>query len=411
MHREDTYQRPGSHRGFAISIFCAMAIVALVLFSQNQTGRLFDGADNVFVGILLSAFCGAVSLFAYLLSRNSGRVQSSGFWQLIEGMSALVPPAVIAMCILPVSAEARPWILFAVLAVGCIGLVSLSNIEFADGRTHKFHRREYLFDRGLGQPFLSTIDVADPVTDLPHRRQRSRTRRGEVDHRDEYDERELRGSSGLRSTRNQGSGGNLAQSATPPTPTVDGTLKQQISRFTARNGDDKVEAIWSVHFDRDQKRTVVHVPFSPAFASRPTVECSLVEGDGVTLKVAEVHPYGVRIEARRSKTDVALDATIGFQASAKATARSRGPVTRPVVGSEFATSVAASVADAGRSVTGAVSQTASSLAQGVSQGATRVARRAVSGTDPVFSLGNPAETTQSGERISRTTGPHNPPTR
>ena len=416
MHRSDSHQHQGSSRGLSIAVFCAMAIIALVLYSRVESGVNLLGGDNILVGILLSAFAGAISLFGYLLARNSGRVQSSGLWQLIEGLSALIPPAVIAMCLLPVSAEARPWILIAFLVVGFFAIVSLTNVELSDGQPHKFHQREYLFDRGLGQPFLATIDVVTPETNLPRRRRRDNFRdNSRVDSRDDDT---ARGRSHLAQVDNRTNDrlavGVAAQTAAPPAPVVDGKLQQQISRFTATNGDDRVEAIWSVHFDQQQKRTVVHVPFSPAFANRPNVECSVVDGDGVTLKVAEVHPYGVRIEARRSQMDRAADVTIGFHASAKPSSARTGASTgrRPVVGNEFTTTVedagratTDAIANVGRGLTDSVSQTASSLGQRASK-----IKRAVTGTDPVFSLGNPVEKVrQSVERISRTTGPHNPP--
>jgi hypothetical protein len=364
MYREpvDEYkQTPVSNRGLSISIWCGLAIVALVLFSRSQSGLALTGANSIVIGCLLAGFAGAVSLFAWVLSRQGGRVRESGVWQLIEGMSTLVPPAVIAMAILPLAAEMRLWVLGLVLAVGCCGLIFLSDIEFTDGRTHKFHRREYLFDRGHGEPFLQSIDVVEPSTDLQCRRPQTRA----------------------DSERLKQPADRIPPAPAVTAPVVDGQLKQQISRFIAHNGDDRVEATWHVHFDLDQKRTVVHVPFSPAFSTRPSVECSLIDGAEVTLKVAEVHPYGVRIEARRSQTDQPADLTIGFRASAKS--GSKNPMGRPT---------AFSVEESERSTQPDTTQ------------------KVASNVDPAYSMGNPAETVrQSGDRISSTTGPHNPPGR
>ena len=366
MYRDpmDEYnQQPAvSHRGLSIAIWCGLAIAGLVLYSRSQSGLALSGANNVVVGCLLAAFAGAVSLFAWVLSRQSRRVQESGVWQIIEGMSTLMPPAVIAMAILPVSAEIRPWVLGLILIAGSFGLIFLSDIEFTNGRTHRFHRREFLFDRGQGNSFLEKIDVVEPVTDLAYRRRE----RVETD-------------------RNTQTAAAATPQPAPPTasPVVNGKLQQQISRFLARNGEDRVDGVWNVHFDLDQKRTVVHVPFSPAFSTRPNVECSLVDGDGVTLKVAEVHPYGVRLEARRSQTDRPADVTISFNAAAKPASRNRNH-----------------------------SSTFSVAPSSANVGASSVARTVAASADSEFSLGNPADdVNQSVDRISRTTGPHNPPRR
>lgn len=95
-------------------------------------------------------------------------------------------------------------------------------------------------------------------------------------------------------------------------------LSSSIQRLTDDSGAELVEGVLKVRFDRGQKRANLHVPFSPPLAEAPEVECECVGGDDVRLKVPVRQPYGIRIEARRSHADEAIETEVGFAAVTRA---------------------------------------------------------------------------------------------
>lgn len=52
------------------------------------------------------------------------------------------------------------------------------------------------------------------------------------------------------------------------------------------------------------RQTVLHVPFAPSFAQVPHVDCEASDGDDVRIKVAAVFTYGVRLELKRSGSEL-----------------------------------------------------------------------------------------------------------
>jgi len=110
----------------------------------------------------------------------------------------------------------------------------------------------------------------------------------------------------------------VATPAEPQTGAAPKGATQPFQRTKDADGSELVEGVMRVHFDKGQKRANVHVPFSPPLAGMPEVECECVDGDDLRLKVPVRQSYGIRIEARRSKTDRPLDANIGFAAICEA---------------------------------------------------------------------------------------------
>lgn len=81
----------------------------------------------------------------------------------------------------------------------------------------------------------------------------------------------------------------------------DPQVQQQIIRRRTESGGDSLEALLRVEFAAGQREASIHVPIQPAFAGMPEVECEPLDEAEVHLKVAAVHPYGVRIEAKRAR--------------------------------------------------------------------------------------------------------------
>lgn len=85
-------------------------------------------------------------------------------------------------------------------------------------------------------------------------------------------------------------------------------------RTKDEHGSELVEGVMTIRFDKGQKRANLHIPFSPPLPGMPEVECECVGDVPLRLKVPVRQSYGIRIEARRTNADEALDADVGFAA-------------------------------------------------------------------------------------------------
>lgn len=88
----------------------------------------------------------------------------------------------------------------------------------------------------------------------------------------------------------------------------------ELQRTIEESGAEIVEGVMTVRFDKGQKRANLHVPFSPPLARAPEVECECVGSEQLRLKVPVRQAYGIRIEARRSNAENALETEVGFSA-------------------------------------------------------------------------------------------------
>ena len=88
----------------------------------------------------------------------------------------------------------------------------------------------------------------------------------------------------------------------------------KIERSKNADGSEIVEGVMTVRFDKGQKRANLHIPFSPPLPGMPEVECECVDDSSLRLKVPVRQSYGIRIEARRTDADEALEADVGFAA-------------------------------------------------------------------------------------------------
>jgi len=95
---------------------------------------------------------------------------------------------------------------------------------------------------------------------------------------------------------------------------ADRSQQQDFERIQDEFGGELVEGTMRIRFDQGQKRANLHIPFAPPLPGTPEVECESVDGETLRLKIPERHPWGIRIEARRTDTSGPLDAEIGFAA-------------------------------------------------------------------------------------------------
>ncbi|MCP4513361.1 MAG: hypothetical protein GY826_43965, partial [Fuerstiella sp.] len=105
-----------------------------------------------------------------------------------------------------------------------------------------------------------------------------------------------------------------AESSVAGAAEAEDSISPGLQRSQDESGSEVVEGVIRVRFDKGQKRANLHVPFSPPLAGMPDVECECVGDEPLRLKVPVRQSYGIRIEARRSNADEALDTEVGFAA-------------------------------------------------------------------------------------------------
>lgn len=102
-----------------------------------------------------------------------------------------------------------------------------------------------------------------------------------------------------------------AEHAQHPEPRI----SQWLKRTTDDSGSERIEGTIRVNFEAGQRQATVHIPFIPALATMPRIDCHPLDGSHVRLKVGLAQKFGTRIEARRSDSGAEpLVVEIGFTA-------------------------------------------------------------------------------------------------
>ena len=225
---------------FATGIWFGLLMAAIVVHSMRQSGEIEQQISG-FVAGFVALVANLISLTANQLFHSSS--SSSKRWtQLIAGIATLVPPAMLGTILLP---DETP--------LGALWLVSLfltsAIVMLKIGRNADLRARK------------AAVSVGDAESE-----EQRKSERKTIDL--EYE---------------------------PPAD-----VTQWLTRRTLQTGDDCVEGLVRVEFAADEKQTVVHLPFSPPFSHSPEVDCEFEGIDNCRARVTTVHPFGARIELRRS---------------------------------------------------------------------------------------------------------------
>ncbi len=116
---DHTSRRLLARRTAAVSIWAGLLVLALFLWHLRSEGAQ-TGVPSESIAVILAAFTGLVSLFAWMLFRPARGVSAETPTLLLAGMAALFPPCVIALCIVPPESSLAGWpagILFLLLVV------------------------------------------------------------------------------------------------------------------------------------------------------------------------------------------------------------------------------------------------------------------------------------------------------
>jgi len=88
--------------------------------------------------------------------------------------------------------------------------------------------------------------------------------------------------------------------AAPHFPPED--VSQQLTRSCTEDGRDLCHGWIRASFDQGQRQQIVHLAFCPPFQSCPELSTSLVDGQMVEVKHAQLMPYGARVELKRDRS-------------------------------------------------------------------------------------------------------------
>lgn len=113
---------------------------------------------------------------------------------------------------------------------------------------------------------------------------------------------------------------NLLFGESTPHPAEVAETVQWMSRSTLDEGE-AAEGGCRAEFEAGQKVATIHIPFSPAFAAVPEMECEPLDHSDVTIKVAARQAYGVRLEvSRQGDCESPLSVAVGWSAFAESAA-------------------------------------------------------------------------------------------
>jgi hypothetical protein len=94
-----------------------------------------------------------------------------------------------------------------------------------------------------------------------------------------------------------------------------GDVVQQLTRFRESNLET-ITGVARIEFAPQQQTAVLHLAFCPPLSNDPTLEVSVVDHAGISVRATECRSYGVRLEAKRGPgTSVAESVLIRFMAT------------------------------------------------------------------------------------------------
>lgn len=274
----------------ATAIWSGLIVIAVVLASRKLAGALSDPASALAACVVTTGAVG-LSLLAHLLFAWAGSVDRRGISrQITAGVVTLVPPFAIGTVLLPGPST---------LAVSYLTTLFLFAGTFV-----------LLLDESLFRP------VSIRSTSATDRRKPEEMPLEPAVHAQD---------AMLPSSADRASNGSF------PLPTMqtagesilaedsDRSVSQWMTRSVTDEGQECIEGAVQVHFAPGQKQAMIHLPFCPPLFEQPAVECEVLSDVEVRFKIGAVHPYGARIEARRTGTiESAETIEVGFSAIAAA---------------------------------------------------------------------------------------------
>ena len=243
----------------AIGIWSGLTIIAVVVLSRKLNGA-FGQQPHDLAACLIAFFAMTLGVTANILFQLTKRTATNPASSIVAGVITLVPPIVLGVALLSSRSTTAVTFLVTLFVFGS-AVVVVSGEKSVQMRPPKK---------------MGTIRLLSHESDVA----------------------------------------SLGQT-TSPEVSLDETVSQWMTRKALSTGDDRLEGAIKVRLDARQQQANIHIPFSPPFSIPPQIDCDVLNDCPVRLKVRAVHPFGARIELRRSAaTQTEETVEVGFRAIA-----------------------------------------------------------------------------------------------
>jgi hypothetical protein len=259
----------------ATAVWSGMVIVSAVLASRKLAGALTEQVSPLVACLAVTGAAG-LSLLAYLLFQWTRGAAARKSAQIAAGIVTVLPPFALGLILLPGHSPFGASYVTSLLLLAIVAIVALSKgqrVEESAGQAESGEQK----DASLTSPSQpSASDSSLQKVEQP--------------------------------------------SIVNPQSSSDN--RQWMTRSVGADGWECIEGAVKVDFAAGQKQAMIHLAFSPPLLEQPDVECEALDESDVRFKVAAVHPYGARIEAKRAgRSETAETVEVGFTAIAAAANR------------------------------------------------------------------------------------------
>ncbi len=259
--------RPGTMRArIACFIWTGVVGITVLVVTRRLSGQL--NVPGTSLPAIAAAFTGAaLALSACILfcsARRTQRMRLSG--GLALGAATILPQAILGASLLPTGSIFGATVLSLLFVVVSASMLAAADFGSALDRTSTKPRCEpYVVQQP--RDFIARDAILEVSASGP-----------------------AEAAAELRSV--------ILESALEPLRGPD--LAQTVNRIRLPDRGETATGTVSVRLAANQRLATIHLPFVPAFPGRPEVVCRLADGSKARLHIADVKPYGARVELKRA---------------------------------------------------------------------------------------------------------------
>jgi hypothetical protein len=268
-----------SRRRFALAVWTAAILVAVVLVSRRGAGVFNDRGSTVALPCAVATLVALATSLAHLVWSAARQPRCSTAWpvELLGWGVTVLPPLACGMATWIVPSALVGGYLTALFAAG-----SLLSALLRDAQPPSAFFSQPTAKRGAWNPTMAAPQPLDEQ-DLPP----AQTSHVGEESPETCEARELE----------------------------DASFCQSMTRRIAADGHETVEGALRIAFGPGETTAIAHVAFVPPLAGRPHVECHMLSDFEGRVRIAAAQPFGLRIEARRADGGRPAEVDVAFTAA------------------------------------------------------------------------------------------------
>ncbi len=160
-----------SRRTIATLTWLGLFVAAALLWHGRATGRV-SGHSSESVAMLLSAYAGFSSIFAWMLFSPNRRSAEQSSALFLSGGITLLPPCIIAFCLMPADSPLRGWVTLSVFLLILVAVMTPVPEElFAVPRDRSSYFRPVTGAMFSDVQLFDGLETADPFPSFTARQQ------------------------------------------------------------------------------------------------------------------------------------------------------------------------------------------------------------------------------------------------